>query len=204
MLYLVSNPRSLTAKDIDTFTCQVFRRFEDSRKGLFEVHEQTVLKLVYDLLELKFSISVAELERIIWFESSEVEPVCHARELIRALNEMQVPTAVISNLDFSGYLLRERLDQLFPDNRFRFVIASSDYGIRKPDPLIFRAGIAKSGLAAEDIWYVGDKLKVDAVGCQNAGMIPVLYKNRRNTYEDLPEGLLVIDDLLELLDIIPS
>lgn len=68
--------------------------------------------------------------------------------------------AVISNCDYSGNLLQEKLNKIFPENQFEFVIASSDYGVMKPNRYIFQAGIVKSGLEAKDIWYVGDKVEL--------------------------------------------
>lgn len=204
MPYITENPRGLTAEEINEHTNRIFDQFEVSRKQLFEVPEQTILSLVYDLLSLKFSISIAEVERIIWMEDAKKVPASHARELLDRLNEMGIQTAVISNLDFSGNLLRETLNRLFPNNQFRFVIASSDYGIRKPHPYIFEAGIARSGLNAEDIWYVGDKIPVDVKGSQNVGMVPVLYKCQRNSCPDIPEGLMAIGDFLDLLKLLEN
>lgn len=197
--YITSNPRHLTAEDIDRDTNEVFELFEASRKQLFEVPECTILALVYDLLQLEFSISLKEIERIIWNEDAVKVPTPHAKEALDELNRMGIKTAVISNLDFSGDLLRNTLNELFPNNQFQFVIASSDYGIRKPNPRIFEAGIIKSGLMPEEIWYVGDKLSVDVEGSRNAGMVPVLYKCPRNHYDSIPEGLRVIEDFMDLV-----
>lgn len=202
MPYITSNPRELTAEEIDRCTNQVFSHFDKSRKQLYEVPEQTILKLVYDLLELKFSISLAEVERIIWSSDSKKIPTKYAGEVLDALYRKHIDTAVISNLDFSGDLLRVTLNELFPDNHFKFVIASSDYGIRKPHPYIFQAGIAMSGYQPKDIWYVGDKVPVDVEGSRNAGMIPVLYQNARNHYDVIPENLMVISDLRELINLV--
>ncbi len=91
---------------------------------------------------------------------------------------------------------------LYPNNKFEFVIGSSDYGVRKPTKNIFDLGISKSGLKAEDIWYVGDKVQVDVEGSKAVGMTPVLYMNERNTYDEIPESTIVIDDLLKLMDYI--
>lgn len=204
MPYITSNPRQQTAEEIDRYTNQVFDLFEASRKQLFEVPECTVLALVYDLLQLEFSISLKEVERIIWNADSEKVPMPHAKEALAELNRLGIRTAVISNLDFSGDLLRSTLDALFPDNQFQFVIASSDYGIRKPSRYIFEAGIAKSGLKPEDIWYVGDKIPVDVEGSRDAGMTPVLYKCPRNHYDSIPDGLLVMDDFMELIDLVKA
>ena len=197
--YISENPHNLTAEEIDQRTNEIFALFDESRKQLFEVPEKTILTLVYDVLGLKFSISIDEIERIIWSEDVAKDPIPHANELLHKLYEMGIQTAVISNLDFSGDLLRNTLDELFPHHHVEFVIASSDYGVRKPNHYIFDVGITRSNLPPTDIWYVGDKVKVDVEGSRAVGMTPVLFKFERNTYGELPEGLIVIDDLLDLL-----
>ena len=199
MPYISENPHDLTAEEIDQRTSEIFALFEESRKQLFEVPEKTILTLAYDVLGLKFSISIDEIERIIWTEDVVKVPIPHAKELLNRLHEMGIQTAVISNMDFSGDLLRQTLNQIFPNNHFQFVIASSDYGVRKPNHYIFDAGITRSKLSPADIWYVGDKVKVDVEGSRAVGMTPVLYKFERNTYGELPEGLIVIDDMIDLL-----
>ena len=199
MPYISENPHDLTAEEIDQRTSEIFALFEESRKQLFEVPEKTILTLVYDVLGLKFSISIDEIESIIWTEDVVKVPIPHAKELLDRLHEMGIQTAVISNMDFSGDLLRQTLNRIFPNNHFQFVIASSDYGVRKPNHYIFDAGITRSNLSPTDIWYVGDKVKVDVEGSRAVGMTPVLYKFERNTYGELPEGLIVIDDMIDLL-----
>lgn len=202
MLYITSNPLRLTAEEINQRTNEVFELFEVSRKQLFEVPECTILALIYDLLQLEFSIGIKEIEQIIWNSDAVKVPTPHAKETLDELNRMGIKTAVISNLDFSGDLLRGTLDELFPNNQFQFVIASSDYGIRKPNHYIFDAGIAKSGLDSQDIWYVGDKIPIDVQGSKNAGMVPVLFKCPRNHYEVIPEGLRVMEDFLDLITLV--
>ena len=203
--YITENPNNLPLEDINREINAIFETFEACRKNLFEVHEQTVLKLAFDMLGLKFSIPVEEIERIIWENDSTIVDVKNADKLLTYLNQQGIRTAVISNLDFSGKLLASRLNQIYPHNHFEFVIASSDYGIRKPHKHIFNVGIQKSGLNPEDIWYVGDKIKVDVVGAMNAGMIPVLYCSQYNSagaYANIPEGVLSISDYTELIDIL--
>ena len=200
--YITENPQNLTLEDIDREVNTIFETFEASRKALFEVHEQTVLKLAFDLLGLKFSIGVEEIEGIIWENDSTIVGVKNTDKLLDYLNREGIRTAVISNLDFSGKLLESRLNQIYPHNRFEFVIASSDYGLRKPRTELFQVGIQKTGLLPEEIWYVGDKVGVDVVGAKNAGMVPVLYKSQYNTYTQIPEDVLSITDYTELMDIL--
>lgn len=198
--YLTKNPRNLTVEEIDGEVSRIFETFEAAREQLFEVHEQTVLKLAFDLLGLDFSISIPEIERIIWENDASIVPVAGAAEFLDYLNEKGIRTAVISNLCFSGYLLKERLDRIYSHNQFEFVIASSDYGIRKPASYLFQAGIRKACLNPEEIWYIGDKEKVDVRGAQSCGMTPVLYKSEFNRYDSLPNDILVIDHYNQLID----
>ena len=202
--YLTANPKNLTVEEIRKEDNAVFGEFEHCRKNLFEVPAHTVLGLMFERLGLKFSISLREIERLIWENDANIVPVEGAKELLDYLNSAGIRTAVISNLDFSGYLLKERLNRVYPNNRFEFVITSSDYGIRKPHRYLFEAGIAASGLQPEEIWYVGDKVKVDVVGSQNCGMLPVLYKSEYNAYGDTPTDVLTVEHYAQLIDLLNS
>lgn len=201
MPYLTANPGQLTAEEIDAQVNAVFERFEECRRQLFEVHEKTILSLAFDLLGLRFSVDVDELEKIIWQADSVVVPVKGAQALLDYLNQAGIRTAVISNLDFSGCLLENRLNQLFPQNRFEFVIASSDYGIRKPARYLFEVGIRKSGLEPEKIWYVGDKIKADVYGSRSCGLTPVLYKAEGSRYDEVPGDILSVESYDQLIEI---
>lgn len=204
MEYLTANPGNLTAEEIRREDNVVFGEFEYCREKLFEVPAQTILKLVFDRLGLKFSISIREIERLIWENDAKIVPVEGAKELLDHLNNAGIRTAVISNLDFSGYLLKGRLDQVYPDNRFEFVITSSDYGIRKPNRLLFEVGIARAGLKPGEIWYVGDKVIVDVDGSRACGMVPVLYMSEYNHYGEAPEDIFLVKTYRQLIDLLNS
>lgn len=204
MQYIVSNPNHYDAAAIDRVNNEVFEKYNKCRETLYEINNQKILKLIFDLLNIELSISFAEVERIIWENSANIVPVEGTRELLDQLKNLHIRTAVISNLDFSGYLLEERLNCLLPNNEFEYVIASSDYGIRKPQNLIFEVGIAKSGLSAEEIWYIGDKLKVDVTGSRAEGMTPVLFKSKRNAYSDIPDDVVVIENFAQLVDLLKN
>lgn len=196
--YIISNPHHYTADQIETYDSEVFGMFDSCRINRFEIPVEKKLKLLFDLLEIQFSISLEEVARIEWEKDPVIEAVEHAAELLHWLGENEIRTAVISNTDYSGTLLKEKLDEIFPENRFEFVIASSDYGVMKPNRYLFQVGIVKSGLEAKDIWYVGDKAAVDVRGSMEAGMTPVLYKSPKNSYGELPGELVVVDDLMEI------
>ena len=189
-------------EEIEKYDDEIFGSFEPCRENRFEIPMENKLRLLFDLLEIQFSISLNEVAKIEWEEDPVIETVNHAADLLHWLNGAKIRTAVISNCDYSGKLLQEKLNKIFPENQFEFVIASSDYGVMKPNRYIFQAGIVKSGLEAKDIWYVGDKVAVDVLGSKAAGMTPVLYKNPRNTYQEIPENAIVVDDLMEIASLL--
>lgn len=200
--YIISNPHQYTVEEIEKYDDEIFGSFDLCRENRFEIPMENKLRLLFDLLEIQFSISLNEVAKIEWEEDPVIEAVNHAADLLHWLNGAKIRTAVISNCDYSGNLLQEKLNKIFPENQFEFVIASSDYGVMKPNHYIFQAGIVKSGLEAKDIWYVGDKVAVDVLGSKAAGMTPVLYKNPRNTYEEIPENVIVVDDLMKIASLL--
>ncbi len=96
-----------------------------------------------------------------------------ADRLLAKLAELDIPTAVISNFSISSETLRTRIDQMLPDNRFMFVMTSSDYCYCKPSPMFFRAALGRAGLTAEGCWYLGDSMTADVAGAFAAGLFPV-------------------------------
>lgn len=202
--YITYNPQSLSAEDIDRGTNDIFSHFDKIRDQHYELSEQTILRLCYNLMGLEFSIPLNEIEQLIWIAYSDKVPTIHVGEVLDQITQMGIETAVVSNLNFSGDLLSKTLQTLFPNHQFQFVIVSSDYGIRKPHPYLFQAGIAKSGFEPQEIWYVGDQLVADAEGSCNVGMVPILFQHSNNHYSYLPEDLITIQDFRELLPLIHS
>lgn len=200
--YIISNPHNYSIEEIEKQDDEIFGSFDPCRENRFEIPMENKLRLLFDLLEIQFSISLNEVAKIEWEEDPVIGAVNHAADLLHWLNGAKIRTAVISNCDYSGKLLQEKLNKIFPENQFEFVIASSDYGVMKPNRYIFQAGIVKSGLEAKDIWYVGDKVAVDVLGSKAAGMTPVLYKNPRNTYQEIPENAIVVDDLMKIASLL--
>jgi putative hydrolase of the HAD superfamily len=53
------------------------------------------------------------------------------------------------------------------------VVVSADIGWRKPRPEIFRAALERTGLAPEDVVFVGDSWEEDVLGAAALGMATV-------------------------------
>jgi HAD superfamily hydrolase (TIGR01549 family) len=88
-----------------------------------------------------------------------------------------------------------------------FVASSARWGVAKPDPAFFRRIVSESGLAPDQIAYVGDRLDNDVLPAIAAGMLGVFLRRgpwgiihaawpeaaranvRLESLEELPEAL---------------
>ena len=100
-------------------------------------------------------------------------------ELLDYLNGEGIRTAVVSNFSFCAQTLKDRLDRLLPQNRFEFIIASSEYIFKKPHPRIFQLALTKARLAPGEAWHCGDSARCDAEGAVRH-LSRVVHGCRRN------------------------
>ena len=68
------------------------------------------------------------------------------------------------------------LERLGILGHFEFVISSADYGVRKPDRILFDVALRRLGSGPRDAWFVGDHVGYDMVGAYGAGLHPVAYR----------------------------
>lgn len=120
------------------------------------------------------------------------------RELAR-----RYPLAVVSN--FYGNI-RAVLDDFGILPLFKAVIDSTEAGIRKPDPAIFRLGADALGLEPQDVLVVGDSIGKDilparSLGCRTA-LLPGTPWDPSREQPSVPSDtvtLSALSDLTELL-----
>ena len=94
-----------------------------------------------------------------------------AVDAVTRLREEGIRTAVVSNSDGS---VRESLSQAGFDGLFEFVLDSHEFGVAKPDPLIFNHALERLGIDGSGAWYVGDSIFHDVGGADRAGLTSVL------------------------------
>ena len=174
--HVKDNPNHVTPEEAAALGTEIFLSQRDCRHSGWELHEHQQLRLKYDLLDLTFRLPINELEKLLWTASCPGEVMPGAAAMLAALRARGIRTGVVSNLGWSGEALADRLRRLLPEHPFEFVLTSSDYGVRKPDPLIFRAALAKAGLSPEAVWFCGDQIAADVYGAQSAGLFPVWYE----------------------------
>jgi putative hydrolase of the HAD superfamily len=125
--------------------------------------------------DLRFSQGDDELELAFFRASTTMAPEPGIREALHRVRSLGVPIGVVSNTAYSGHVLRAELAHHSLLDGFDFVMASNDYGFRKPHPAIFRAAAARLGLDPRHVWFLGDSLVFDVAGARAVGMPAVWY-----------------------------
>lgn len=177
--YIKSNKNNLTAKEVNDFSLKLFAEIGAARQLGLEIHERQFQRLLYEYLEIELSITHTEAERVFWDNTSCGEVMPDADKMIDYINSKRIRSGVISNIGFSGAALTDRINRLLPDNRFEFIIASSDYVFRKPSRYLFELALKKAVLRACDVWFCGDNIVADVEGASSAGIFPVWYENMK-------------------------
>jgi putative hydrolase of the HAD superfamily len=210
--HIVKNPKQLTAEEISRFGTELFNKLRDCRKLGYELHELQIMRLQYEYLGIELDISYEEVEKLMWNHVSLGACMPYTKEMLTSLKEKGIRSGVISNIGWSGKALEERINRLLPDNQFEFIIASSEYGIRKPNPMIFELALQKADLQPSDVWFCGDSISADVYGAKSVGIFPVYYDEKsidnpwkeQNSELQIDFEYLHINNWLELIDFIAS
>jgi len=154
-------------------------------------------RLLYGKYGITFTIDEEELEWIYWSAALEMEPEPGLESFLTLCRERGVRMAVISNTSFRGMILERELRLRKLDHYFELVMASADFGIRKPDPLLYEIALKRMNVTPDRTAYVGNLTTVDCAGAAAAGMIPIWYAAsdiREGRFErevaKIPEGSL--------------
>ncbi len=175
--HVIKNPDGVTPEKALELSDLIFNMRDAARNSGCELDEFQRIRTVIEYFGLELDITLPEAEMIIWDSSAPLGKMPYISELLQYLQKRGIRTGVISNLSWSGAALKSRIDHFIHENNFEFVISSSDYGIRKPNDILFKIAVRKSGLKPEEIWHCGDTVLFDVIGAKSAGLNAVLYED---------------------------
>lgn len=176
--HISKNPDGVTVEDYQRVTSEVFGQMEDIRNvSNVDFSARVGNRAVKELLNIEFSLTPLEQELVFWETAAPSARMPYADKMLDYLNENEMRTAVISNIAWSGEALTERINRVLPNNKFEFIIASSEYMYRKPSRVLFDIALKKAGLPADRVWYCGDNIAADVYGAHRAGIYPVHYED---------------------------
>ncbi len=207
MRHAVENKYNLTPEQVQEEANRInqeLKRFDPATRAqnTVEIPNHMFTGYLYESLGIKIDLSAEEIDRIFWDAASPGKPTEGLPEFLEYLYEHQIRTAVLSNITYAGSVVSERINRLFPNNHFEFILATSEYLFRKPHTRIFKLALKKAGLKPEDAWYVGDNYACDIVGARNTGMFPIWYKGAVDFAQEDHEDVLTIMSWEELKDLL--
>jgi HAD superfamily hydrolase (TIGR01509 family) len=108
-----------------------------------------------------------EAEHEVWIPAHHLASTTHA--LLESLRERGLRLGIVSNAFDPPELLHRDLELLGVAQRVDAAVFSSEIGVRKPDPAIFEAVLARLGTRPEDTLFVGDSA-VELAAARRLGM----------------------------------
>ncbi len=178
LAYSTRNEKSLTAKEIAVISNELFMDVgKRSRNNGVEIHDRMFQRLLFEYLELDFSLEQDEIDRVFWEHAAPGSPMPGIDQVISYMNEKGIRSGVISNISFAESTLADRINRLIVNNRFEFIMASSEYVYRKPHKILFEIAVKKARLKPDEVWFCGDHPEFDVMGAASAGIFPVWYQS---------------------------
>jgi len=193
VLKTCDNPRAVTLEQVQELGNHVMTALETREDQSALVFTQaSLLRIIGDSLDLRFRKSMEETEWDFWSAALDVRLIEGVLEVLVDLQSRGIRLGVISNSSFAGSTLERELQRHGIRRYFEFVISSADYGIRKPDPIIFEIALARLGIGAASAWFAGDNVGYDIVGARSAGIFPVAFKPRAAIPESIGEHAVIL------------
>jgi putative hydrolase of the HAD superfamily len=90
---------------------------------------------------------------------------------------------MVSNIDSDMSAAFERLGLAA---RLDVIVTSSEAGVSKPDPAIFREALRRAGVRPDEAVFVGDQYQVDIIGARGAGIEGILL-DRTGHYREITD-----------------
>jgi putative hydrolase of the HAD superfamily len=171
--------------DIDSLGLELSNYINSKREETNLEHScQSFQRLLFSLINVEIDLTPLEMELIFNKHAFTRRIMPGFIDFLDFLREKDIRIAILSNSSFSGKALEVEIKELSIPANFEFIVSTSDYCLRKPDPRIFKVCLNKLNLDKDEVWYVGNKLEYDILGANNAGMKAVWFNmlNEENVY----------------------
>jgi putative hydrolase of the HAD superfamily len=184
MMYDLSKTKNCTKEEFLQYCSKFYKDIFGTRKYL-EVRLIDLIKLLIEIFDLSYDISLEELEVKFCLNCSDISEVDNAHKILKYFKNKGYKIVVLSNTCFSRKAIVTMLGRF--NEYFDEVIASSEYAVRKPYESFFDLGISKFAINKDDIYYIGNDYYFDIYGSSRAGLKSVwLNELNKSRDENLP------------------
>lgn len=201
------NPHGVSLEQVQGLGNRVMSALEGREdQSALEFTQAALLRIIEDSFDLRFRNSMEETEWQFWSAALGVRLIDGVRDLLALLQARGIRMGVVSNSSFAGRTLERELERHGIRGHFEFVISSADYGIRKPDPIIFEVALRRLAIDAAGAWFAGDNVGYDIVGAASAGIFPVAFNPRAPIPESIGAHAVISQwsQLVPLVDQAPA
>ncbi len=166
-----SNPRGVTYEDLAEYS-ETLTRELCPRKDLGQIELPWIAfnRILLDYFGLKLPVTFEQAESEFFRRACNWELLPGITDLLFELDSIGIPAGIVSNTVFSGTLVRNELERIGIAHFFTCILTSSDYGLRKPDPELFKVAASLLDRKTADCWFIGDDFSLDVIGARAAGM----------------------------------
>jgi putative hydrolase of the HAD superfamily len=174
------NPHGVTLAEIQVLGGRVVSALEGREdQSAMEFTQASLLRIIEDSFDLRYRKTLLDMEWDFWQAALSVRLIDGVAELLPLVAARGIRMGVVSNSSFAARTLERELDRHGIRGHFDFVVSSADYGVRKPDPIIFEVALRRLGLDASRTWFAGDNVSYDIMGARAAGIFPVAFNPRK-------------------------
>lgn len=191
----------LTAGQVGSAISEVFRRMsaDDENPAFYDRFPAVSRYLEQFLLEKTWPVSeVSVLDDVFAaHESGSVSP--EFAGVLRRLAQTH-RLGVVSNLWCKSALMSVEFKRAGVADLFGAAVFSSDLGVNKPSPLLYKKALDELGVDAGRAVFVGDSLRCDVAGAKGVGLAAVWVNDGKGAIEaDGVQPDRIVGHLRELL-----
>jgi putative hydrolase of the HAD superfamily len=163
-----------------------------------DCHSHVWKDRVYQTLVTEFEISGLSWEKLL--DDYETHfmlhcvPFPHINEMLTLLKQQGYLLGIITN--GLGIFQTRSIEGLEIQDYFDTILISEIEQMRKPQAEIFKRGVQRLGVLAEEAVYIGDHPEVDIMGAKGAGLRAIWKRN--STWTASQDADAVINDLNEI------
>lgn len=191
--------KSITGYSVDQHGGEFSRHYEKVMNASRHKSDSAALKALFS--DLKSKPSEKEFQKALLLYDSMRKHVGLFPESKKVLLELQKRGFRLGLVTNTAPFRKGLFKKLGIEGLFDAVVNSSEEGVIKPDPKIFRIALKRLGAKPNECVMVGDKPRTDIKGAKNAGMKAILLdrKGKHKSLEGSNEKIKSLEELLLLL-----
>jgi putative hydrolase of the HAD superfamily len=179
VLALASGAVGCTAGDLAAALHDLMTDLDPRRQAAqIELPPETIRRLVYEPLGLRFRVPASDLEWAFWAAATSWSPEPGIVDVLADLSRRRIRLAILSNSMFRADTMARQLQVSGVAAAFEFVMTSTEFVLRKPHRRLFQIAAQRLNEEPAKIWFVGDSKVNDIMGAAEAGLVPIWYAPR--------------------------